>query len=199
MPRTGLNPEELRDVALDATEDVIRRHGVERTRIVDVAAIVGVNHALLYRHFKDRAALIDGVSQRWLARVQADLAAIAAAEGDPVTIMKQWFAALYRAMRDRRRTEPELYRSFRLAFDDGRPFAGKHSGAIRWQLAKLVTAAMQAGQLRDGNPLETAVLMFDAMTAFHHPAMIDEQAGTDRQAEQASLLDVLIAGLRRQG
>lgn len=198
MPRTGLKPEEIRQAALEAAEAVIRRHGVERTRIVDIARIVGVNHALLYRHFKDRAALIDAVSERWLARLQDDLGAIAAAEGDPVIRIKQWFTALYRAMRDRRQADPELYHSLRLAHEAGRGFIGKHGAAIRWQLAKLVTAAMQSGQLRDGNPLETAVLLFNAMTAFHHPVMIDEQAGADRQAALASLLDIMTGGLRRQ-
>ena len=188
----------MRQAALQATEAVIRRHGVDRTRIVDVAKIIGVNHALLYRHFKDRAALIDAVSERWLTRLQGDLAGIVAAEGDPVARLKQWFSMLYRLMRERRRADPELYRSFRLACDDGRPFTGKHSAAIRWQLAKLVTAAMQSGQLRDGNPLEMAVLLFDATTSFHHPAMIDEQAGTDRQAALASLLEVLIGGLQQR-
>jgi AcrR family transcriptional regulator len=187
----------MRQAALEAAETVIRRHGVERTRIVDIARIVGVNHALLYRHFKDKAALIDAVSERWLAHLQDDLGRIASDDGDPVVRMKQWFSTLYRAMRERRQADPELYRSFALAHDEGRGFIGKHGAAIRWQLAKLVTAAMQSGQFGDGNPLETAVLLFDATTAFHHPMMIDEQAGADRQAALDQLLGVLIGGLRR--
>ena len=198
MPRTGVKPEELRQAALEAAESVIRRYGVERTRIVDIARMVGINHALLYRHFKDRAALIDAVSERWLARLQEDLGKITAAESDPVICIEQWFTALYQAMRHRRQADPELYHSLRLAHEEGRAFIGKHGAEIRWQLAKLVTAAMQSGQLRDGNPLETAVLLFDAMTAFHHPVMIDEQAGADRQAALDSLLDIMARGLGRQ-
>ena len=139
----------MRDTALEAAETVIRRHGVDRTRIVDIAAVVGVNHALLYRHFKDRAALIDSVSERWLSRLRQDLDGIASGAGGPVERIRHWLIALHRMLSEKRRSDPELFRSYRRAHDEGRPFIGKHGTAIRWQLAKLVTEAMQSGALAD--------------------------------------------------
>lgn len=188
----------MRETALEAAEAVIRRHGADRARIVDIAAAIGVNHALLYRHFKDKAALIDAVSERWLAGVERDLGTIVAQEGEPVSRLKRWFAALYATMRDRRHNDPELFDSFHRAWRAGRPFVTRHGTAVRWQLAKLVTAAMQSGRFRDGNPLETAMLLFDATMAYHHPALIDEQTGTDRQAGLQHLLDGVTEGLQRQ-
>ena len=189
----------MRQAALDAAESVIRRHGVDRMRIVDVAKLVGVNHAILYRHFTDRADLIDAVSLRWLTKLQKKLEAITAADGDPDVRLKQWFATLYALLREKRTADPDLYRSFRLAADENRPFVGKHVAAIRWQVAKLVTEAMQTGQYRDSNPLETATVLFEATTAFHHPALIDDQAAADRQDILALLLEMLTAGLRVTG
>jgi len=197
LPRTGLNPDEMRAAALAAAEAVIRRHGVDRTRIVDIAAIVGVNHALLYRHFKDRAALIDGVSEQWLAGLRRELDKVATAGGAPVERIRQWLTALHRIVCEKRRSDPELYRSYRLAHDERRPFIGKHGTAVRWQLAKLVTEAMQSGALADANPLETAVALFDATAAFHHPAIVDEHDGAERTAALAPMVDMLLRGLER--
>ena len=196
MPRTGLSPEEMRDAALEAAETVIRRHGVDRTRIVDIAAVIGVNHALLYRHFKDRAALIDSVSERWLSHLRRDLDTVAASTGGPVERMRHWLLALHRMLSEKRRSDPELFQSYRQAHDEDRPFIGKHGTAIRWQLAKLVTEAMQSGTLADANPLETAVTLYDATAAFHHPALVDEHAGANREAELGPLVDLLVRGLR---
>lgn len=187
----------MRAAALTAAETVIRRHGVDRTRIVDIAAIVGVNHALLYRHFKDRAALIDAVSEHWLAGLRRDLERVAAGGGDPVERIRQWLAALHRMVSEKRRSDPEIYRSYRLAHDEGRPFIGKHGTGIRWQLAKLVTEAMQSGAFADANPLETAVTLFDATAAFHHPAIVDEHDGADREAALLPLVELLLRGLKR--
>ena len=187
----------MRATALAAAETVIRRHGVDRTRIVDIAAIVGVNHALLYRHFKDRAALIDGVSEQWLAGLRRELEKVATAGGEPVERIRQWLAALHRMVCEKRRSDPELYRSYRLAHDKGRPFIGKHGTAVRWQLAKLVTEAMETGALADSNPLETAVALFDATAAFHHPAIVDEHDGAERTAALMPLVDLQLRGLGR--
>lgn len=196
MPRTGLSPEEMHDAALEAAEAVIRRHGVDRTRIVDIAAVIGVNHALLYRHFKDRAALIDSVSERWLSRLRRDLDMVATGAGGPVERMRDWLLALHRMLSEKRRSDPELFRSYRQAHDEDRPFIGKHGTAIRWQLAKLVTEAMQSGALADTNPLETAVSLYDATAVFHHPALVDEHAGANREAELRPLVDLLVRGLK---
>jgi AcrR family transcriptional regulator len=196
VPRTGLSPEEMRDAALEAAETVIRRHGVERTRIVDIAAVVGVNHALLYRHFKDRAALIDAVSERWLSRLRQDLDGIALGAGRPGERIRHWLIALHRILSEKRRSDPELFRSYRQAHDEDRPLIGKHGTAVRWQLAKLVTEAMQSGALADANPLETAVSLFDATASFHHPALVDEHSGTDREAALVPLVDLLMRGLK---
>jgi AcrR family transcriptional regulator len=69
MPRTGLSHQELKLAVLDAAEATIRRHGIEKSRLVDVAKSVGVNHALLYRLFADKEALMDAVSERWLGHI----------------------------------------------------------------------------------------------------------------------------------
>ena len=97
---------------------------------------------------------------------------------------------------EKRRSDPELFISYRQAHDQDRPFIGKHGTAVRWQLAKLVTEAMQTGAMADANPLETAVSLFDATAAFHHPALVDEHAGADRKAALNPLVDLLMRGLK---
>jgi AcrR family transcriptional regulator len=60
--------------ALDAetimlvTEDVLRRYGPTKATVVDVARMLGVSHAAVYRHFPSEAALREAVTRRWLGR-----------------------------------------------------------------------------------------------------------------------------------
>jgi len=69
------------DRILEAAEDVLRRFGPAKATVVDVARALGVSHGSVYRHFPSKAALRDAVTERWLARVSAPLAAVAVEDG----------------------------------------------------------------------------------------------------------------------
>src|ERR1700710_2616491 len=59
-----LTPERI----LEVTEDVLRRFGLAKATVVDVARALDVSHGSVYRHFPSKASLRDAVAKRWLAR-----------------------------------------------------------------------------------------------------------------------------------
>ena len=195
MPRTGLTQEEMRVAALDAAEATIRRHGVERTRVTDVARLVGVNHAMLYRIFPDKAALLDGVSDRWLRQLEAKLSD--AAQGDrPVTErLQDWFLTLHRLKRRKVGADPELYRAFSFAAEGRRPFVARHIAFMREQLRDLVAEGMAAGDFVKADPQAAADLVFEATYPFHHPQLVLDTLDQDREPALTAMLNVLMRGL----
>ena len=74
MTPEALTPERI----LEATEEVLRRHGPAKATVVDVARVLGVSHGSVYRHFRTKAALREAVTERWLGRTEAALAKITA-------------------------------------------------------------------------------------------------------------------------
>ncbi len=62
---------------LEATEEVLRRHGPAKATVVDVARALGVSHGSVYRHFRTKAALREAVTKRWLDRTSEALDGIA--------------------------------------------------------------------------------------------------------------------------
>ena len=65
------------DRILAAAEVVLRRHGVEKTNVVDVARALGISHTSIYRHFPSKKALLDAVAAHWLNVVTSPLKVIA--------------------------------------------------------------------------------------------------------------------------
>ena len=65
-----LTPERI----LEVTEDVLRRFGLAKATVVDVARALDVSHGSVYRHFPSKASLREAVAKRWLDRVNAPLA-----------------------------------------------------------------------------------------------------------------------------
>ena len=72
-----LTPERI----LEVTEDVLRRFGLAKATVVDVARALDVSHGSVYRHFPSKASLREAVAKRWLDRVNAPLAKIAESSG----------------------------------------------------------------------------------------------------------------------
>src|SRR2546423_12525552 len=72
-----LTPERI----LEVTEDVLRRFGLAKATVVDVARALDVSHGSVYRHFPSKASLRQAVAKRWLDRANAPLAQIAEATG----------------------------------------------------------------------------------------------------------------------
>src|SRR6478735_937712 len=85
---------------LEATEEVLRRHGPAKATVVDVARALGVSHGSVYRHFRTKAVLREAVTKRWLDRTTQVLAGITADTGrDPEARVRAWLAALFAAKR----------------------------------------------------------------------------------------------------
>ena len=72
-----LTPERI----LEVTEDVLRRFGLAKATVVDVARALDVSHGSVYRHFPSKASLREAVAKRWLDRVNAPLQKIAESTG----------------------------------------------------------------------------------------------------------------------
>src|ERR1700682_5383717 len=86
-----LTPERI----LEVTEDVLRRFGLAKATVVDVARALDVSHGSVYRHFPSKASLRDAVAKRWLDRVSAPLEKMAEGSGPAPARLEHWLRALF--------------------------------------------------------------------------------------------------------
>src|ERR1700739_3630743 len=100
-----LTPERI----LDVTEDVLRRYGLAKATVVDVARALDVSHGSVYRHFPSKASLREAVAQRWLERVSTPLAKIAESTAPAPVKFDKWFRALFAAKQQRYLEDPEMF------------------------------------------------------------------------------------------
>lgn len=195
MPRTGLTPEELKQKALDAAELVIRKSGFDRSRLTDVARDLGVSHAALYKHFASKEELLDAVTQRWLERIDAALAAVCQGRESVKERLHAWFTTLHRLKREKVMADPELYQAFNTSSMRELPSISGHMATMRAQLEALVGEGIRAGELAPGDRSRIAAMLFEGTMAFHHPRLVLDSLAADRSADLSELLDLLLKGL----
>ena len=186
------------DRILAAAEAVLRRHGVEKTNVVDIARALGISHTNIYRHFPSKKALLDAVAARWLNVVTSPLEAIARDHTRPAAVrLISWFDTLRVAKQHKVLDDPELFRVYHRLAMAARELASAHVTGLLAQVEGIIAEGMSSGEFSARlDARASALACLHAMSPFHHPAMLS-QAGTPPKEEEAhAVLGLLLAGLR---
>lgn len=196
MPRTGLSAAEIQKKAIDATVARMRKEGFDKVRLTEIAKELGVSHAALYAHFKDKTALFDAVSERWLVAVDESLEAICRkANKDPTEKLWLWMVTLHRAKLAKILNDPELYKSFDLGATIEKPFVKRHLESMRTQLLGLVNEAIAKRRLRNADPETMVSVIQQATLAFHHPKLVVQHLHEKREPLLRLVLESVLKGL----
>ncbi|GAA4293319.1 TetR family transcriptional regulator [Streptomyces venetus] len=182
---------------LEATEEVLRRHGPAKATVVDVARALGVSHGSVYRHFRTKAALREAVTKRWLDRTSGELSGIVATEGDPEARLRDWLGALFAAKRRKAGDDPELFATYMVLTGETGTAVGEHITDLTAQLARIIEAGVESGCFAGTTDAEkTARAVFDATGRFHDPRYAREWEEPGIEADFAAVLDLVVRGLR---
>ncbi|MGK3942330.1 TetR family transcriptional regulator [Streptomyces caeruleatus] len=181
---------------LEATEEVLRRHGPAKATVVDVARALGVSHGSVYRHFRTKAALREAVTKRWLDRATGMLAGIAEADRDPEARLRDWLAALFEAKRRKAGDDPELFATYTVLTGESVETVVEHLAELTGQLTLIVRDGTDAGTFTVADPAVAARAVFQATGRYHDPAYAREWEQPGAEAEFTAVVDLLVRGLR---
>jgi AcrR family transcriptional regulator len=182
---------------LDTAEQVLRRFGLEKTSVVDVARALGVSHGTLYRHFPSKSALREAVGERWLHRVSTPLAEIVKEECNPVEKLRKWFDTLIGIKRSKALEDPELFAMYNALAEESVEGIKAHINELLQQITIIVEEGIQDGSLKSGNAREIATGIFYATARFHHPALAKEWASPNIDKEFQLVWKLLLSGFMK--
>ncbi len=145
-PRRGYHHGNLRETLIEAARHLIAVNGPEGFSLIEAARLAEVSPAAPYRHFPDRKALVEAVSERGFQLFGERLSEAAAGTQDPFVAFRRMGAAYL----DFAREEPGFYGAMFEARKTPAQPAAEGSGANAFDiLANAVRSVMQAGQLDD--------------------------------------------------
>ena len=186
-----LTPERI----LEVTEDVLRRYGLAKATVVDVARALDVSHGSVYRHFPSKASLREAVAKRWLDRLSAPLTEIAEAKGPAAARLESWLRTMFAIKHKRLADDPEMFATYlTLAREACRSVKG-HKDCLVDQIAHILADGVKDGTLDVADAKASARAIFDGTSRFHHPAHADEWNDPDTPARIDAVLTLLLRGL----
>ncbi len=199
MPKTGLSSEEIKEKALQIAEEKIRLYSFEKFRLTDIAKELKISQAALYNHFPDKAALLDVISERWLARMDETLEQITKKELPPRQLIVEWFLKYHQLKKEKVLNDPELYKSFNMAAEMLKPFIIRHLDNLNNQLLTLVQKAIATKGISAESPTSVVRLLFESTISFHHPRMVLDHKDENREGLLEQLVQVMLEGLHDFG
>ncbi|MBR8662236.1 TetR/AcrR family transcriptional regulator [Bacillus paralicheniformis] len=157
---------------LAATEDTLRRFGVAKTSITDVAKALDVSHGTIYRHFKNKKEIFEAATEKWLnekimqplADVYHDTSCTGASH------VKAYIEKLFELKRYYARKDEELFEMYAKVTNECTELVDKSIDQIIGQLSELI--AVCPANSNDSEELARSI--FYATERFHHPAHANE-------------------------
>jgi AcrR family transcriptional regulator len=186
-----LTPERI----LEATEEVLRRYGLAKATVVDVARALDVSHGSVYRHFPSKASLRQAVAKRWLDRANAPLQKIAETTGPAPARLDKWLRTMIDIKYKKVTEDPEMFATYLTLAQEACEAVRAHKERLVDQVAHIISDGVKQGAFQAADVKSTARAVFEATTRYHHPAHSDDWKDSARAARIDALLGLLLRGL----
>jgi AcrR family transcriptional regulator len=186
-----LTPEQI----LDVTEDVLRRFGLAKATVVDVARALDVSHGSVYRHFPSKASLRQAVAKRWLDRANAPLAKIAEGSGPASARLERWLRTMLAIKHKKFSDDPEMFATYLALAQEACDVVKAHKERMIDQIAHILSDGVKQGAFEVADIKATARAVFEATVRYHHPAHSEEWNDPALPARIDALLALLLRGL----
>lgn len=185
------------ETIVSATEEMLRRHGPDKTTVLDVARQLGVSHGSVYRHFASKAALREAVIRRWLDQIRDDLtAATHTAELPPAERLRALLATMFAIKWAKARQDPELFATFRVLAAEHSTVSSGHVDFLVAQVRDIVIDGVANGDFAAGEPEVIAWAVLNATSRFHDPTHAAEWHSPGTEADSAAVVSLILDGLR---
>jgi AcrR family transcriptional regulator len=186
-----LTPERI----LEVTEDVLRRFGLAKATVVDVARALDVSHGSVYRHFPSKASLREAVAKRWLDRVNAPLQKIAESSGPAPARLESWLRTMMAIKHQKVREDPEMFETYLTLAREACKVVKAHRDGLVDQIADILSDGVKECEFQTTDVKASARALFDATSRFHHPAHAEEWNDPGAAGRIDALLALLLRGL----
>jgi AcrR family transcriptional regulator len=186
-----------KDQIINAAEQLLRRYGLAKTTVVDVAKSLGLSHAAVYKYFADKATLREAVAERWLARISKPLRKVVDSDAEPEAKLRTWLQTLFTLKRKKVLDDPELFSTYHQLAEMSEGAVAHHVAELEAQVAAILAEGAQRGAFEVSKPDASARAVLNATMRFHHPHSVLLESHKAPKAEVEAVIDLVLAGLKR--
>ena len=189
---------DMRARILDTAETLLRRYGLDKLNVVDVARVMNMSHGNVYRHVPSKAALRAAVIHRWLDRVLDQTKVVADKDAPADQRLVEWLRTLAVIKQRKVAEDAELLAAAAKVVRDMPEVLEHHAALLTTQLVGILKVGVADKTLQGvGDPRSTATAILNATIRFHHPDMVaNGGAPADQMQGLNGVIVLIMAGLK---
>jgi AcrR family transcriptional regulator len=183
-----------RERILVVAERLFREIGYQKTTVADIAKVLRMSPANVYRFFDSKKAIHEGVARGLMGEVEEATQAIAAKPGPASIRLRQMMTTINRMNSERYLGDSKLHEMVEVAMVESWDVCVAHMELITRIIAEVIAQGVAAGEFHAPDVPLAAMCSCSAMIRFFHPQMIAQCV--DKPGPSIDqMIDFVLAGL----
>jgi len=185
---------DTRERILVVAERLFREIGYQKTTVADIAKVLRMSPANVYRFFDSKKAIHEGVARALMGEVEDAARAIATRPGSAAQRLRELVTSIHRMNAERYVGNSKLHEMVEIAMEESWDVCVAHMERITETIGGVIADGAASGEFEAPDVPLAAMCVCTAMMRFFHPQMIAQ--GTNKPGPSLDqMIDFILAGL----
>jgi AcrR family transcriptional regulator len=189
---------DTRERILVVAERLFREIGYQKTTVADIAKVLRMSPANVYRFFDSKKAIHEGVARVMMGEVEVAAQAIAAGSSPAAVRLRELMKTVHRMNSERYIGDSKLHEMVEIAMEESWDVCLAHMELITQTIGSVIAQGAATGEFEVVDLQQAALCSCAAMIKFFHPQMIAQTA--DKPGPSIDqMIDFILASLAPRG
>ena len=185
---------DTRERILEVALRLFREIGYQKTTVADIAKVLRMSPANVYRFFDSKKAIHEGVARSLMGEVEDAAQGIATKPGLAAGRLRELMTTIHRMNSERYVGNSKLHEMVEIAMEESWDVCVAHMERITQTIGSVIAEGVATGEFEAADLPLAAMCACTAMMRFFHPQMI-AQCATKPGPSLDQMIDFVIAGL----
>ncbi|WP_441240617.1 TetR/AcrR family transcriptional regulator [Tardiphaga sp. 768_D3_N2_1] len=189
---------DMRGRIVVVAEKLFREIGYQKTTVADIAKVLRMSPANVYRFFDSKKSIISAVAQRLMGEVEEAAGAIAENPQPAAARLRELLTSIHEMNAERYVGDAKLHEMVAIAMEESWDVCTAHMERITVTIGGVIADGAAKGEFYAPDVELAAMCACTAMMRFFHPQMI-AQCATKPGPTLDQMIDFVLAGLAPRG
>ena len=189
---------DTRERILAVAERLFREIGYTKTTVADIAKVLKMSPANVYRFFDSKKAIHEGVARGLMGEVEDAAQAITVKRGPAASKLRELLTTIHRMNSERYVGDSKLHEMVEIAMEESWEVCVAHMERITETIGAVIAEGAASGEFAAPDVPLAAMCACTAMIRFFHPQMIAQSINKPGPTID-EMIDFVLAGLAPHG
>jgi AcrR family transcriptional regulator len=190
--------QDTRERILEVAERLFREIGYQKTTVADIAKLLRMSPANVYRFFDSKKSIHEGVARRMMGGVEIEAERIINMPGPATLRLRELLTTIHRMNCERYVGDSKLHEMVAIAMEESWEVCVAHMQHITETIGAVIAQGMASGEFEKSDVPLAAMCACTAMVRFFHPQIIAQSEHKPGPTID-QMIDFVIAGLASHG